>query len=80
MASLSEEEGGSSYCCHRNVFSCFPYLPWLMGTTKILRKKNLEGLISKTAKAALDFFFNFLLVSNLLCVKIHKHPISADVA
>ena len=43
-------------------------------------KKNLEGLISKAAKAALDFFFNFLLVSNLLCVKIHKHPISADVA
>lgn len=71
---------GCSYCCHRNVFSCLPYLPWLMGTTKILRKKDLERLISKAAKAALDFFFNFLLVSNLLCVKIHKHPISADVA
>ena len=70
----------SSYCCNRNVFSFLPYLPWLMGTAEILRKKNLEGLISKAAKAALDFFFNFLLVSNLLCVKIHKHAISADVA
>ena len=52
----------------------------LWALQKFTEKKNLEGGTAKAAKAALDFFVSVLLGSNVLGVKIHKHPISADVA